>query len=439
MDQSRPSHQEAANTAGPSVVDGAPQADNGQGMFKHEGPQAVERGPVDPAFAPTTAQRTVEAEQPQDPRGPDSRFSRGEKGIFAGVVLVGAMVAAGIVVANDGGERTTDDIAAEQAGADEACLDTWAVVHLSEEDNKVIEAGLSSLGAAETNAQARAAANEGFQLIKHDPELLADTTNVISNEADMPTAYTAEELHNGECFNREGEEAANTLQTLLARAEITPDDPLPTDINTGVNADGRLVQASEPGLTGNLDGITVVLSNGKRIGWLDRCGNFTFGTPPKLPEGPTDEKPKVTTTVPGVTTTTRPGVTSTTRPGVTTTTGQRVTTTTGPPPPTTVLKVDDGEIPGEGLPRSDDRGTPDPVGAGEGPAGQTPNESGFVPGERTVPTQPRSETPSNPVETQPTRPPATVGTTPPNTNPPVTAKPTTVTTEPQAGPRPAKP
>lgn len=327
--------------------------------------QAVDRGPVDDNSEPTTVSRTVEAEEPveepKDPRSSEGMFSKTQKRILVGI-SAGALVVTGAWLG--GGERTTEDIQAEQAEADRACADTWAVVQIDQEDSKIVAAGLPSLGAALTTPEARAAANEGVNFLKHDPEVLADTTNLFSNKYGVPTAYKAENLHDGECFTREGEEAANTLQAIMADSEITPDDPLPTDINTGADANGRMVRDSEPGLTGDLSGITIVLSNGERIGWLDRCGNFTFGTPPELPVGPTDEdKPKVTTTV--------PGVTPTTRPKETTTTTDRVTTATTEPPE----ECPPGSVPFE------DRCVHRPITDGhEGPASQPGVDPGRTPG-----------------------------------------------------------
>lgn len=102
------------------------------------------------------------------------------------------------------------------------------------------------------------------------------------------------------------------------------------------------------------------------------------------------------------------------------------TTTSSTPPASFVPeKHDDGELPGDGTPASQDPGTPDRPG--RGPAGQTPGDDGYLPGEEkpTAPstspttkpyTSPSTGTPPT-TGTQPTAPstPPTTGSTPPDT------------------------
>jgi len=151
--------------------------------------------------------------------------------------------------------------------------------------------------------------------------------------------------------------------------------------------------------------------------YADGCDNPILRLTP-----PTPNKETTTTTAPKSTTTTTPQTTTTTRP---------TTTTTQP-----LVKHDDGVLPGDGTPASQDKGTPDK--AGTGPAGQTPNTIGYVPGEQ-VPTTPvASPNTSTTTTTQP-KPPATTGAAPTSTNPPVTA--TTSAPQPpvQRAPLPTRP
>lgn len=149
------------------------------------------------------------------------------------------------------------------------------------------------------------------------------------------------------------------------------------------------------------------------------------------PAPPETRPPQDTTTT---TTSTAPE----TRPPATT--GTTTTTSTAPRPttPTVPRKVDDGRLPGNSaVPADQDPGTPDK--AGVGPAGQTPDEDGYLPTE-TPPSVPETTTTTHP-QTSPTtnRPPATTGTTTATTNPPQPATTTVSTTAPQSGALPPKP
>ncbi len=286
--------------------------------------------------------------------------------------------------------------------ADEACPNTWGVVQLDNSNYQVISGGMPEIGAAQNDEEAREAANQWIDYIQRDPEMLAGNANVINAVAfDKETNYTASDLYDAEtnCFNSTGEQAAAELRAAFEMSEITPDEAPADGTNTGVDAEGELVRSEHPGISGDLKAIKVLLPNGEEFHILGRCGNIVTKTPPPLPPGPTDEpKPEPSTT-----------------------------TTTG------IAKIDDGRVPG---PISEPGEVDVP---GEGPAGQTPNEYGYIPTE-TPPSAPAT-TPTSHIQTSPTseRPTATTSPQPTSTNPPQTATTSVATTAPQQGTLPPRP
>jgi hypothetical protein len=124
--------------------------------------------------------------------------------------------------------------------------------------------------------------------------------------------------------------------------------------------------------------------------------------------------------------------------------GSTTTTTTQPETPpeesvpeTVPPKVDDGELPETGVPADQDPGTPDVPG--QGPAGQEPNDEGYIPSE----TPPSSQAPDTtllpaPV-TAPNTVPASTGVAPTSTNPPVVAPSNPTPEAPETGTLPQRP
>lgn len=110
--------------------------------------------------------------------------------------------------------------------------------------------------------------------------------------------------------------------------------------------------------------------------------------------------------------------------------------TTAPHNPTP--KYDNGKLPGNpNVPADQDHGTPDV--AGQGPAGQTPNDQVYLPTETTPPAPATTKKPESPTTTKKPQAPATTSPQPVNTNPPAPATTTVATTTPQSGPLPTKP
>lgn len=298
---------------------------------------------------------------------------------------------------------TTASSQAEFAAADEACPDSWGVVQLDNSNHQVISGGMPEIGSAEMDEEAREAANLWVDFIERDPEMLAGNANVANALAGLETSYKSSELYDAEteCFNEVGVQAASELRAVVNSGRITPSEAPSDGINTGVNAEGELVRSVAGVITGNREAIKVELPNGEAFYILGRCGNLVTDVenPPKLPPGPTDEpEPEPTTT-------------------------------------TTVVegKYDDGRVPG---PINEPGETDFP---GVGPAGQTPNDNGYIPTE-TPPSAPATTSTTH-RQTTPTtnRPTATTSPQPTSTNPPVTATTSVATTVPQTGTLPPRP
>lgn len=351
----------------------------------------------------------------QEPRGPIGRVfdrlqgARERAGLALAVSAVGVLAVIGCSAdsepdaavvpteeISDNDETTATQEALELA--DEACVDTWAVVQTNNENSRLIAESLPSIGEAQTDEEARSAANDWFDIVKHDPELLAGVANTTNALVGRETSYQAAELFDTEtnCFNSVGEQAASEVETLLAASQITPDEAPETGINTGVGSDGNITQASFAGISGDRTAVRVDLPNGMKFWVMERCGNPVFENPhPGIPEGPTDQ-----------------------------------------PPIEVPPKEDDGSVPGP----IDEPGAGGE--AGEGPAGQEPDDDGYVPGETRPPVPPTTQgsTTTHGQSTPTTgRPSATTGSTPATTNPPVTATTSVATTAPQTEPRPPRP
>ena len=128
--------------------------------------------------------------------------------------------------------------------------------------------------------------------------------------------------------------------------------------------------AKNSGVGGDTEAIIVETPDGKKIAIMHRCAQpVVEGDRPNVPKGPTDED-----------------------------------TPEKPPKKKVPSKHDDGKLPGNpNVPADQDKGTPD--NAGRGPAGQTPNDEGYVDGEN-KPNKPTPKpTPAPLPEAPDTRPP----------------------------------
>jgi hypothetical protein len=242
---------------------------------------------------------------------------------IAAVFIVSAGAAVGVLNA-DGSKRqarpvatTVPTTAAPVQNASVKCVSTWEIVQVSPNDaNRWFVDGYEAIKAATTPQQAKDAAKAWVNQVKRDPELLAASASVVLHRTVDPAS-----LYDGECISRTGAALAGEVELLVAKAEVVPAQAPTSGTNTGMTANGTVVVASQPGISGDRKAIEVRLSDGTVFWVLGRCGQLVTLTPPGFPKGPTDEKPPPTTT------TTKPKTPPTTTPP-----------TTVPPTTTTTLK-----------------------------------------------------------------------------------------------------
>lgn len=221
-------------------------------------------------------------------------FLLGATVVVAGVI--GAIKGVDNWLSNDGGSHSGGEDPVETGSSSvssEICVDSWAVAHLDNTGNRVAAAGLESLGTASDNPEARQAAQEAFDLIKADPEVLAGYANIFNYKMGRVTEYKGSELHDGECFTEHGEQVASELEAILAMSQIEPGEAPSDGFNAGTNEDGELVQAEQRGITGDREAVLVILPNGKKVWIMERCINpVTKEVITVIPKGPTDEPEK---------------------------------------------------------------------------------------------------------------------------------------------------
>lgn len=343
----------------------------------------------------------------------------------AGAVMLVSGPAVLAACNDDGGEKAGPDttLAADQFEQNEACPETWEMPGVDHgEANKWFSDGIVAIKEAQTPEDARVAAEEWTNGssehlgAKHDDKLFVAGYNVLHRESisnGTMEALTTEGLidESGCASDKMVQEVAN-FQAWVAASEVTVEDAPADWVNTGTDANGEVTIASQPGIGGDRKAIKIVSPDGSVTYIMGRCGQPVVPGKPgfPIPEGPTDNPENPPTTTPET-----------------------------PPTTSTIpMKFDDGRLPGNpNVPADQDKGTPDVPG--QGPAGQTPNDRGYVPGE-TVPTAPGyvEPRPTTTPTTQP-RPTASTSPQPTNTQPPQTATTSVATTVPQNNPRPTAP
>lgn len=355
---------------------------------------------------------------------------------------------------------TNEQVDPNSNGEVAMCEDTWAVRELDNTGHRVVGSGVESIGTAKTPEDAKNAAHDFIQITKSDPDAIkANAKAFLGQDVDKDS------LSKDGCMTAEAQLIVNQIDGTLGESEITPDNAPADGINSGVNAKGEVVASKNAGISGNRKAIKIVQKNGTVTWIMERCGNFVKKVKHIFVPGPTDNEnpelpPSTTTYVPTTTSTTTSKETTTSTPsttrwestttikgttttikGTTTTvvspSTSRPTSTTSRPKVTIPPKYDDGKLPGNpGVPADQDKGTPDKPGVG--PAGQKPDDKGYIPTE-TRPTAPTTTRRAEQAPTTTGRPPATTAKPPVVTNPPVTATTPVTTVKPQSKPRPVQP
>lgn len=340
--------------------------------------------------------------EPISPKNPNKITNAAKVGVAA-IVAVGALMLMRSCDTPDAGIVKDAANTPEQDGgiASAACGNTWAVHELDNTGHRIISTGIESIRTASTPDEARQAAYDFIEITKGDPDVVAANAKAFLGE-DVERDSLVDT--NG-CMTEGAEQLVLRTAIAIGDSEVTPDQAPANGVNSGVNVEGTVVEASAAGISGDRKAIKIVLKDGTTFWIMHRCGNFVkVGGKLFYKQGPTDNEynPEETTT-----------------------------TSTVP------AKYDDGRLPGNpNVPADQDKGTPDLPGVG--PAGQTPGPDGYLPQE-TRPQAPSTAPDQTQAPTTTGRPTASTTPAPTSTNPPVTATTSVSTTVPQNKPRPTQP
>ncbi len=332
------------------------------------------------------------------PQNPEVGLVRRTLAAAVVIGVGGAMLAGcgeGSIRAIGNANTNSDGTEATAGQPTDACPDTWEMPGLPLNDmHRVVVDGMPELGNAANEEQARAALAKWVdEVVSVDDDVLFAYAREITGEEFNQDAM----VDSDGCATDEAERARLAIETTIGLSDVSDGSvDLPADLtNTGVEDDGRVVIAAQPGISGDRSGVLIVTPDGKIVGFLDRCSNLAVLKPhSNSPTGRTDE----------------PGVTP---------------------------KYDDGRLPGDpNVPADQDKGTPDKPG--RGPAGQKPDAEGYIPSETRPEAPSTTETQSSP-GTPEDRGPAT--TNPRPSGPATTVVATTVvaTSTPNTAPLPTAP
>ena len=182
------------------------------------------------------------------------------------------------------------------------CPNTWKIVQSDNQRNRWFADGIQEIKNADTPAKAREAANTWLRLVRRDPQLLAGAaTYFLDRQVEWGTLLSEP----GKCASEAAEMLTAEIELAIADAKVEPDQAPSNGVNSGVNADGNVVAASQNGITGDRSAVRVETKDGVTIWIMARCGNPVVTEKPKIPEGPTDN-PTTTTTTSTTTTTLAP-------------------------------------------------------------------------------------------------------------------------------------
>ena len=201
-------------------------------------------------------------------------------------LAIGAVACGGGNEASVSTNNNNDDKSELPSGG--ACPDTWEIIQTNNAGHRIIAEGVPAIGLAETPEEARIAMSKVMDVLEPDPDILARIANGIIDEDVTPEALTDE---SGKCASALAEQIATRIETHLSLSTITPDEAPADAINSGVDANGRVVQAYTAGIGGNRTALRVDGPDKKTFWVMERCGNLVVESS-DLPKGPTDEKPK---------------------------------------------------------------------------------------------------------------------------------------------------
>ena len=258
-----------------------------------------------------------------------------EDGFIRFRTLAAAIVATVLLMIGiNGASGNTDPIKTPEEPTKQAdtreCPNTWLIAQADNENNRWFSTGIREIQDAKTTGEAEEAIDTWLRLVRRDPQLLSGTAKYFLDRDVDPST-----LQDGKCASEEAETLTTELAAAIAESDVTPDEAPEDGYNSGADADGNVVAASDPGITGNRHAVKVVMKDGTVVWVMARCGNPVVKGKPPVPPGPTDEPPPD-----------KEKPTTTTRPGdrTTTTIGRSTTTTIGSEldgagPPTETFEV----------------------------------------------------------------------------------------------------
>jgi hypothetical protein len=255
--------------------------------------------------------------------------------------------------------------------------ESWKMNKTTPANHRWVTDGVSEIASAKSPLQARVAAGVWLEKVKTTPGTLNGAAQYFSVDTVNPTAL----VKNG-CATPQAVAEYKAIQKVIARSDVTA-DPAPANGYNSGTSNGVVLVSSQSGVGGNRAAIKIVMSNGKTIWIMARCGNpVTQGPPPNVPTTPPATTPPTsppTTTPPSQCTLTAP-------PGYKVVNCQLVKTpcvnangqACGPNPPF--------QTPSD-PPTTPPRSKPDPLPSGPGgtQAPPSPNPSGYNPGPSPAP------------------------------------------------------
>lgn len=168
---------------------------------------------------------------------------------------------------------------------------TWKMETGNYANNRWFGDGIQEIKDAKTEEDAKAASLAWLERVKTDPNLLTGTAKYFLNRDVDKASLVKDGWATDEAVQLVAE-----LQLALAQAETSIGEAPKNGYNSGVY-NGKVVAASNAGITGSRKAIKVTLKDGSVIYVMARCGNPVTPGKPSLPEGPTDENPKPTPTL----------------------------------------------------------------------------------------------------------------------------------------------
>jgi hypothetical protein len=209
------------------------------------------------------------------------------------------------------GDTTTTEASREtqSAGSVDVCVDeanTWTMEAAKDKgDHRWFTDGIEEIKKATTPEEAKEAAYVWANKVKKHPTLFAAGYKSVTGQ-DLDTTL----LEKDGCATTYADQKAAELELALAKSQVVPAEAPANGYNTGVNANGEVVQAAHPGISGERKSLQIIRDDGCTVYILGRCGQiYTIEKcGPEVPVGQTDqpEQPQETTSTTRRVTTTVP-------------------------------------------------------------------------------------------------------------------------------------